>query len=167
MAASARLYAQSVTPDWARSIRCPAMAALFSRIIPILFVGDLQLERRFYESLGFHVTYEGPEYPYFLALGHGKLEFGIEWRDAQGEALLVVGAVEHVAPEPRVGGGGLGTTATCQRERRADRRKPRGGFRCGRELAVSPGDERSVLEPTVDDGDAQVVFGLRPEIFER
>ena len=31
-------------------------------------------------SLGFHVTYEGPEYPYFLALGHGKLEFGIEWR---------------------------------------------------------------------------------------
>ena len=56
------------------------MAALFSRIIPILFVGDLQAERRFYESLGFHVTYEGPEYPYFLALGHGKLEFGIEWR---------------------------------------------------------------------------------------
>ena len=45
------------------------MAALFSRIIPILFVGDLQAERRFYESLGFHVTYEGPEYPYFLALG--------------------------------------------------------------------------------------------------
>jgi catechol 2,3-dioxygenase-like lactoylglutathione lyase family enzyme len=62
------------------SIPCPAMAALFSRIIPILFVGDLQAERRFYEALGFHVTYEGPEYPYFLALGHGKLEFGIEWR---------------------------------------------------------------------------------------
>ena len=56
------------------------MAALFSRIIPILFVGDLQAERDFYVSLGFHVTYEGPEYPYFLALGHGKVEFGIEWR---------------------------------------------------------------------------------------
>jgi len=57
------------------------MAALFSRIIPILFVGDLQAERDFYVSLGFQVTYEGPEYPYFLALGHGKVEFGIEWRE--------------------------------------------------------------------------------------
>jgi catechol 2,3-dioxygenase-like lactoylglutathione lyase family enzyme len=56
------------------------MAALFSRIIPILFVGDLQAERQFYEALGFHVTYEGPEYPYFVALGHGQIEFGIEWR---------------------------------------------------------------------------------------
>ena len=56
------------------------MAALFSRIIPILFAGDLHAERDFYVSLGFHVTYEGPEYPYFLALGHGKVEFGIEWR---------------------------------------------------------------------------------------
>src|SRR5258708_16042078 len=56
------------------------MAALFSRIIPILFVGDLQAERDFYVGLGFQVTYEGPEYPYFLALGHGKVEFGIEWR---------------------------------------------------------------------------------------
>ena len=57
------------------------MAVLFSRIIPILFVSDLQAERDFYVRLGFHVTYEGPEYPYFLALGHGPLEFGIEWRD--------------------------------------------------------------------------------------
>jgi catechol 2,3-dioxygenase-like lactoylglutathione lyase family enzyme len=56
------------------------MAALFSRIIPILFVGDLEAERDFYLALGFHVTYEGPEYPYFLALGQGKIEFGIEWR---------------------------------------------------------------------------------------
>ncbi|MGH3277257.1 MAG: VOC family protein [Streptosporangiaceae bacterium] len=57
------------------------MAVLFSRIIPILFVSDLQAERDFYVRLGFHVTYEGPEYPSFLALGHGQLEFGIEWRD--------------------------------------------------------------------------------------
>ena len=52
------------------------MAALFSRIIPILFVGDLQAERDFYVSLGFHVTYEGPEYPYFLALGQESNLFG-------------------------------------------------------------------------------------------
>jgi catechol 2,3-dioxygenase-like lactoylglutathione lyase family enzyme len=54
------------------------MAALFNRIIPILFVSDLEAERDFYVRLGFHVTYEGPEYPYFLALGHGPVEFGIE-----------------------------------------------------------------------------------------
>ena len=45
------------------------MAALFNRIIPILFVSDLEAERDFYVRLGFHVTYEGPEYPHFLALG--------------------------------------------------------------------------------------------------
>ena len=57
------------------------MAALFSRIIPILFVGDLYAERDFYVRLGFHITYEGSEYPYFVALGHGPVEFGIEWRE--------------------------------------------------------------------------------------
>jgi catechol 2,3-dioxygenase-like lactoylglutathione lyase family enzyme len=54
------------------------MAALFNRIIPILFVSDLEAERAFYVRLGFHVTYEGPEYPDFCALGHGPVEFGIE-----------------------------------------------------------------------------------------
>ena len=56
------------------------MAVLFRRIIPILFVSDLQAERDFYLRLGFRVTYDGPEYPYFIALGHGPVEFGIEWR---------------------------------------------------------------------------------------
>jgi catechol 2,3-dioxygenase-like lactoylglutathione lyase family enzyme len=56
------------------------LTALFSRIIPILFVADPQAERDFYVSLGFHVTYDGPEYPHFISLGHGKIEFGIEWR---------------------------------------------------------------------------------------
>jgi catechol 2,3-dioxygenase-like lactoylglutathione lyase family enzyme len=59
----------------------PAMTALFSRIIPILFVSDLAAERDFYIRLGFHVTYEGPEYPDFTSLGHGSVEFGIERRD--------------------------------------------------------------------------------------
>ena len=57
------------------------MAPLFRRIIPILFVSDLRAERDFYLRLGFRVTYEGPEYPYFLALGHGPVEFGIEWHE--------------------------------------------------------------------------------------
>lgn len=56
------------------------MAALFRRIIPILFVGDLAAERDFYLRLGFRVTYDGPEYPYFISLGHGQVEFGLELR---------------------------------------------------------------------------------------
>ena len=59
----------------------PAMTALFSRIIPILFVSDLAAERDFYIRLGFQVTYEGPEYPDFASLGHGSIEFGIERRE--------------------------------------------------------------------------------------
>jgi catechol 2,3-dioxygenase-like lactoylglutathione lyase family enzyme len=67
------------------------MAALFSRIIPILFVGDLAAERDFYIRLGFHVTYEGPEYPDFTSLGHGSIEFGIERRPG-----FRAGAPDHV-----------------------------------------------------------------------
>jgi catechol 2,3-dioxygenase-like lactoylglutathione lyase family enzyme len=69
----------------------PAMTALFSRIIPILFVADLAAERDFYIRLGFHVTYEGPEYPDFASLGHGTVEFGIERRDG-----FRFGAPDHV-----------------------------------------------------------------------
>jgi catechol 2,3-dioxygenase-like lactoylglutathione lyase family enzyme len=64
---------------------------LFSRIIPILFVGDLAAERDFYLRLGFHVTYEGPEYPDFTSLGHGSIEFGIERRPG-----FRAGAPDHV-----------------------------------------------------------------------
>jgi catechol 2,3-dioxygenase-like lactoylglutathione lyase family enzyme len=62
------------------------MTALFKRIIPILFVGDLRAERDFYLRLGFRITYEGPEYPYFVSLGHGPIEFGIEWHDGFSQA---------------------------------------------------------------------------------
>ena len=58
----------------------PAMTALFSRIIPILFVSDLAAERDFYIRLGFQVTYEGPEYPDFIAVGNDAVEFGLSRR---------------------------------------------------------------------------------------
>ena len=54
---------------------------LFDRLIPILFVGDLNTEKEFYISLGFTVTYEGPEFPDFIAIGHGSIEFGIERKE--------------------------------------------------------------------------------------
>jgi|SRR5579884_3401650 len=55
--------------------------SLFERLIPILFVKDLHAERDFYISLGFTVTYQGAEFPDFIALGHGSIEFGISRRE--------------------------------------------------------------------------------------
>ncbi|MBF6589669.1 MAG: hypothetical protein IVW57_03940 [Ktedonobacterales bacterium] len=55
--------------------------ALFQRLIPILFVADVQAERDFYVSLGFTVTYQGTEFPDFIALGLGSIEFGISRRE--------------------------------------------------------------------------------------
>jgi catechol 2,3-dioxygenase-like lactoylglutathione lyase family enzyme len=57
------------------------MAPLYDRLVPILQVVDLQAERDFYVALGFTVSYEGPEFPDFVALAHGPLEFGIQQDD--------------------------------------------------------------------------------------
>jgi len=54
---------------------------LFDRLVPILFVSNLSTERDFYVSLGFTVTYQGSEFPDFIAVGHGSIEFGIERRE--------------------------------------------------------------------------------------
>jgi len=54
--------------------------ALFERLVPILFVADLLAERDFYVGLGFTVTYQGAEFPEFIALGQGAIEFGISRR---------------------------------------------------------------------------------------
>ena len=60
---------------------------LFNRLIPILFVADLQAERDFYVQLGFTVSYQGPEFPDFIALASGPLEFGIEHTQEADPAL--------------------------------------------------------------------------------
>ena len=47
-------------------------------------------ERRFYEQLGLRTTYEGPEYPDFIAVGNDAVEFGLSRRpdaDAAASAL--------------------------------------------------------------------------------
>jgi len=51
---------------------------IFTRLVPILNVSDLAAERAFYASLGLPVTYEGDEYPDFIAFGNDALEFGIQ-----------------------------------------------------------------------------------------
>jgi catechol 2,3-dioxygenase-like lactoylglutathione lyase family enzyme len=55
-------------------------STLFTRLAPILRVSDLAKERAFYEALGLPVTYEGPEYPDFVAFGteSDSVHFGIE-----------------------------------------------------------------------------------------
>lgn len=52
----------------------------YTRLVPILLVGDLDAERDFYLGIGFRLTYQGPEFPDFVALGDGPVEFGLERR---------------------------------------------------------------------------------------
>jgi predicted enzyme related to lactoylglutathione lyase len=56
------------------------MADLITKLLPILFVNDPGEERRFYEQLGLRTTYEGPEYPDFIAVGNDAVEFGLSRR---------------------------------------------------------------------------------------
>jgi hypothetical protein len=46
------------------------VADFITKLLPILHVNDPGEERRFYEQLGLRTTYEGPEYPDFIAVGN-------------------------------------------------------------------------------------------------
>jgi len=56
------------------------MNDLIIKLVPILHVQDPDAERRFYEQLGLRTTYEGPEYPGFIAVGNDAVEFGLSRR---------------------------------------------------------------------------------------
>jgi hypothetical protein len=56
------------------------VADLITKLVPILHVNDPGEERRFYERLGLRTTYEGPEYPDFIAVGNDAVEFGLSRR---------------------------------------------------------------------------------------
>src|ERR1700761_3848116 len=45
---------------------------------PILDVADQYAERAFYELFGFERTYEGEEFPGFLAIRHGEAIIGLQ-----------------------------------------------------------------------------------------
>jgi hypothetical protein len=53
------------------------MAELITKMIPILAMKDPGAERDFYGLLGLRTTYEGPEYPGFIAVGNDAVEFGL------------------------------------------------------------------------------------------
>ena len=44
---------------------------------PIMYVADQYAERSFYELFGFERTYEGEEFPGFLAIRHGEAVIGL------------------------------------------------------------------------------------------
>ena len=56
------------------------MSDLITKLVPILHVEDPDAERRFYEQRGLRTTYEGPEYPGFIAVGNDAVEFGLSPR---------------------------------------------------------------------------------------
>jgi predicted enzyme related to lactoylglutathione lyase len=56
------------------------MSDLITKLLPILHVADPDAERRFYAQLGLRTTYEGPEYPGFIAVGNDSIEFGLSRR---------------------------------------------------------------------------------------
>ncbi len=65
----------------------------YPRLIPILYVRDLDSEVDFYTSLGFEITYQGDEFPGFIALNSGEFEFGLKEKEdfdpLQAEASFV------------------------------------------------------------------------------
>jgi catechol 2,3-dioxygenase-like lactoylglutathione lyase family enzyme len=65
-------------------------SSLFVRLAPVLNVTDLAAERAFYERLGFPVTYEGPEYPDFIAFRTGAVDFGIQAAPARNDPPSVL-----------------------------------------------------------------------------
>jgi catechol 2,3-dioxygenase-like lactoylglutathione lyase family enzyme len=54
--------------------------ATFQRLVPIVYVTDLEAEVAFYQQLGFAVLYRGEEFPDFIAMYQGDIQFGIERR---------------------------------------------------------------------------------------
>ncbi len=66
------------------------MGDLITKLLPILHVEDPDAERRFYEQLGLRTTYEGPEYPGFIAVGNDAVEFGLSRQPSTGAATATM-----------------------------------------------------------------------------
>lgn len=50
----------------------------FLRLVPIIFVRDLESEVGFYKSLGFKISYQGDEFPGFIGLESDHFDFGLQ-----------------------------------------------------------------------------------------
>jgi catechol 2,3-dioxygenase-like lactoylglutathione lyase family enzyme len=119
-----------------------SQASLFTRLVPVLKVGDLQAEREFYERLGLPVTYEGDEYPDFVAFGNEALEFGIQTADAANDPPSVL--------TWQIGVSDIDAAAARCREAclafEVERVDPAPGWTYRRLLLISPSGYRVALE---------------------
>lgn len=119
-----------------------AEASIFTRLAPVLNVRDLPAERKFYESLGFPVTYEGEEYPDFIAFGDGSIDFGIQAAPAENDPpsvltwQLVVSDIDAAAERCREAG----------LEFELERNDPAPGWSYRRLILNSPSGYRVALE---------------------
>jgi catechol 2,3-dioxygenase-like lactoylglutathione lyase family enzyme len=115
---------------------------LFTHLAPVLNVGDLAAERAFYESLGLPVTYEGDEYPDFIAFTTDSIHFGIQQAPASNDPpsvltwQLAVSDVEAAAEVCRL----AGLEFTMEQE------DPAPGWRYRRLILRSPSGYRVALE---------------------
>jgi hypothetical protein len=116
--------------------------SIFTRLAPVLNVCDLAAERGFYESLGLPVTYEGEEYPDFIAFGDGVVDFGIQAAPAANDPpsvltwQLVVSDIDAAAERCRAAG----------LEFAVERNDPAPGWSYRRILLQSPSGYRVALE---------------------
>ena len=59
---------------------------MFNQCVPIPLVTELTAERDWYRRLGFEVSYKGSEFPGFIALRSGSIQFALQRKDGFDEA---------------------------------------------------------------------------------
>ena len=115
---------------------------LFTNLAPVLNVSDLAAERAFYEALGLPVTYEGSEYPDFIAFTTDAVHFGIQQASAGNDPPSVLTwqiAVSDVDAAAEV-------CTAAGLEFSMEREDPAPGWRYRRLILRSPSGYRVVLE---------------------
>jgi catechol 2,3-dioxygenase-like lactoylglutathione lyase family enzyme len=119
-----------------------AFVGCFTHLAPVLNLRDLEAERAFYEQLGLAVTYEGDEYPGFLAFTTESVHLGIQRASAENDPPSVltwqigVSDVDAVAEVCRT----AGLEFTLEQE------DPAPGWRYRRLILRSPSGYRVALE---------------------
>jgi predicted enzyme related to lactoylglutathione lyase len=120
---------------------------LFTHLAPVLNVEDLGAERAFYEALGLPVTYEGGEYPDFIAFTTENVHFGIQRAPEPNDPpsvltwQIAVSDVDAAAEVCR--GAGL--------EFKMEQEDPAPGWRYRRLILRSPSGYRVALEGPNED----------------
>lgn len=73
-----RPFTNRAIATWVRLYYFMNKKSQFNKLLPILYVKDLEKEADFYKSFGWKVSYQGDEFPGFIGLRSGSIEFGLE-----------------------------------------------------------------------------------------